>query len=168
MHTTHKDQIACFYSRKEFKSYLENRTQMCFINGSLSNNRSLTCGVPQGTILGPLLFLLYINDLPNCLSNCEPRMYADDISLTYAGDCVDNLQLYLNLQSWTNFFGTLAFISVQCTFFGLQMPPPSPPFNVGHKLVHFQPCTLLSVYFPQATLNGGVGGAKEPRICDKK
>ena len=79
-----------------FKSYLENRTQLCSINGSLSNNRSLTCGVPQGTILGPLLFLLYFYDLPNCLSNCEPRMYADDTHLTYAGDCVDNLQLYLN------------------------------------------------------------------------
>ena len=39
------------------------------------------------------------------------------------------------------------------------MPPPSPPLNVGHKLVHFQPCTLFSIYFPQATLNGGVGGA---------
>ena len=45
-----------------------------------------------------LLFLLYINDidLPNCLSNCEPRMYADDAHLKYAGDCVNNLQLYLN------------------------------------------------------------------------
>ena len=64
------------------KSYLENRTQMCFINGSLSNNRSLTCGVPQGTILGPLLFLLYINDIPNCLSNCEPKMYAGDTHIT--------------------------------------------------------------------------------------
>ena len=69
---------------------------MCSINGSLSNNRSLTCGVPQGTILRPLLFLLYINDLPNCLSNSEPRTYADDTNLTYAGDSVDNLQLYLN------------------------------------------------------------------------
>ena len=53
--------------------------------------------LPQGTILGPILFLLYINDLPNCLSNCQPRMYADDTHLTYAGDFVDNLQLDLNL-----------------------------------------------------------------------
>ena len=79
-----------------FKSYLENRTQMCSINGSLSQSCLLSCGVPQGTILGPLLFLLYINDLPNCLSNCEPRMYADDTHLTYAGDNVDNIQLHLN------------------------------------------------------------------------
>ena len=50
-----------------FKSYLENRTQMCSINGLLSESCLLSCGVPQGTILGPLLFLLYINDLPNCL-----------------------------------------------------------------------------------------------------
>ena len=38
------------------------------------------------------------------------------------------------------------------------MPPPSTPLNVGHKLVHFQPCILFSVYFPQATLNGEWGG----------
>ena len=79
-----------------FKSYLENRTQVCSINGSLSESCSLSCGVPQGTILGPLLFLLYINDLPNCLSSCEPRMYADDTHLTYAGNDADNIQLRLN------------------------------------------------------------------------
>ena len=77
-----------------FKSYLENRTQMCSINGSLSQSCLLSCGVPQGTILGPPLFLLYINDLPNCLSNCEPSMYADDTHLTYAGDNADNIQRF--------------------------------------------------------------------------
>ena len=44
----------------------------------------------------PLLFLLYINNLPNCLSNCEPRMYADDTRLTYARDNADNFQLHSN------------------------------------------------------------------------
>ena len=78
------------------RSYLENRTQICSINGALSNSCSVNCGVPQGTILGPPLFLLYINDLPNCLLNCEPRMYVDDTHLTYAGSSVDNIQFYLN------------------------------------------------------------------------
>ena len=61
-----------------FRSYLTNRAQRCLVNGSLSRICSLKCGVPQGTILGPLLFLIYINDLPNCLTSCLPRMYADD------------------------------------------------------------------------------------------
>ena len=68
-----------------FKSYLTNRTQRCSVNGCLSDFTTLKCGVPQGTILGPLLFLIYINDLPDCLSFSTPRMYADDTHITYAG-----------------------------------------------------------------------------------
>ena len=48
-----------------FISYLDNRKQYLFYNGSKSNDQYIPCGVPQGSILGPLLLILYINDLSN-------------------------------------------------------------------------------------------------------
>ena len=86
----------CDKAHSWFESYLDNRMQRCSVNGTLSRSCSLSCGVPQGTILGPLLFLLYINDLPSCLSNCQSRMCADDTHLTYAGFSADNIQTCLN------------------------------------------------------------------------
>ena len=78
------------------RSYLDNRNQQCFVNGSLSNSQILTCGIPQGTILGPLLFILYINDLPNCLSNSVARMYADDTHLTFASKNIETINDVMN------------------------------------------------------------------------
>ena len=75
---------------------MTNRTQRCLVNGSLSRICSLKFGVPQGTILGPLLFVIYINGLPNCLTSCQPRMYADDTHITYAEVDVNSIQLNLN------------------------------------------------------------------------
>ena len=68
---------------KWFKSYLTNRMQRCNVNNHLSSASPLNCGVPQGSIIGPLLFLIYINDLPNCLNVGTPRMYADDTNVTF-------------------------------------------------------------------------------------
>ena len=79
-----------------FRSYLDCRKQRCFINGSLSGDHFLTCGIPRGTILGPLLFIIYINDLPDCLSNAEPRMYADDTHISFAGNNIQNINTVLN------------------------------------------------------------------------
>ena len=63
------------------KSYLTARKQQCLINGCLSSQSNILCGVPQGSILGPLLFLIYINDLPNCLKFTTPCLYADDTQI---------------------------------------------------------------------------------------
>ena len=79
-----------------FKSYLTNRTQRCSVNGCLSDFTTLKCGVPQGAILVPLLFLIYINDLPNCLSLNIPRMYVDDTHITYAGSDLHLIQSSLS------------------------------------------------------------------------
>ena len=66
-------------------SYLSGRTQQVCYKSTLSSVNPITSGIPQGSILGPLLFSLYINDLPRCLEHCSIDMYADD-TLIYCGD----------------------------------------------------------------------------------
>ena len=78
------------------KSYLSNRSQKCQIQGSVSSEKLIKCGVPQGSILGPLFFLLYINDLPQCLYKTKPRLFADDTNLTAFGDSITDLEAAVN------------------------------------------------------------------------
>ena len=79
-----------------FKSYLTSCTQRCSIKGCLSDFTTLNCVVPQGMILGPLLFLICINDLPNCLSFSIPRMFADDTHITFVGSDLHLIQSILS------------------------------------------------------------------------
>ena len=79
-----------------FKSYLSERRQVCVIGENSSAPRYISCGVPLGSILGPLLFLTYINDLPACLRFSTARMYADDTDITVSSKSTIRLHDELN------------------------------------------------------------------------
>ena len=70
-----------FKMRQGLKSYLSGHSQKCLVNGSLSRDCPVSCGVLQGTFLASLLFLLNTNDLPNCLEHCAANIYDIDQSL---------------------------------------------------------------------------------------
>lgn len=66
---------------KWFTSYILNRSQFVYFNNCMSNKAVMTCGVAQGSILGPLLFLIYLNDLAVASSSISPFLFADDTNL---------------------------------------------------------------------------------------
>ena len=66
-----------------FTNYLFGRRQQVIVNKVLSDTQFVLCGVPQGSILGPVLFLLYYNDLPSILTKAEILMFADDTVMYY-------------------------------------------------------------------------------------
>lgn len=65
------------------RSYLSNREQQVVISGIRSELRSIFCGVPQGSNIGPLLFLIYVNDIANLQIKGQPRLFADDTAISY-------------------------------------------------------------------------------------
>ena len=72
------------------------RKQFVHIDSQSSEELAVTSGVPQVSILGPLLFIIYINDLPRCVKHCSVNMYADDTLLYLVGTTVLNLVFHIN------------------------------------------------------------------------
>ena len=84
-----------------FKSYLSNRYQCVDLDGTCSEWLPIKCGVPQGSILGPLLFVIYINDLPKSCSSTEIILFADDTNITAIGCTQEAVEKDLkSIQNW--------------------------------------------------------------------
>ena len=78
-------------------SYLNDRVQYVQINNLISSNKKILCGVPQGSVLGPLLFLLYVNDIQNA-SNFNIRLFADDTLLYFSKKKPCDLEKHVNIE----------------------------------------------------------------------
>ena len=83
-------------AKKLFKSYLNNRKQVGVLNNVKSEQKAIQCGVPPGSNLRPLLFSIYINDLPNCLEHTQALLFADDTKLTCSGVSTAEIEYKLN------------------------------------------------------------------------
>ena len=83
-------------SRDWFQSYLKNRKQFVSISNSTSNTNEITTGVPQGSALGPLLSLLYINDLYRSVKYSKTYHFADDTNIRQSHKSLDVISKNLN------------------------------------------------------------------------
>ena len=92
---------------KWLESYLSNRKQYVSINGAESTSLTVEHGVPQGSILGPLLFITYINDIPEISESAKFILYADDANIIITADTLEHAseqikKLTNNLVQWVN------------------------------------------------------------------
>ena len=83
---------------KWFQSYLDSRKQLTVIDNIKSDCKTIRCGVPQGSILGPLLFLIYINDIIVCTQSTKFILFADDTSIFTSGRDLNSLYQLVNKQ----------------------------------------------------------------------
>ena len=119
---------------KWFESYLSNRSQFVYYNGVSSNILPMTCGVPQGSVLGPLLFLIYINDLPNISNKLTFFLFADDTNIYYESDNLKELEKTVNkelklLSQWLN-LNRLSLNVSKTNFVIFRSPQKLPTHNV--------------------------------------
>ena len=147
----------CGNALKLFSSYLNNRQSVTVVDGQKSAPLPLKAGVPQGSCLGPLLFILFINDLVVNLES-TPYLYADDCTLLARGGCTFETTNILNrdllkITKWA--------LSWKVTFnpskskdliFSNKLLPSHPTIYVCHRYIHNISCYMNLVYHSMTTL----------------
>ena len=127
-------------------SYLYDRCQCTLANGIRSAQLPITCGVPQGSILGPLLFLIYVNDITYNITNSNTKLYADDTVIYASSKTVnDAFQRVQNdllaLASWCNLNQlTININKTKAVLFGTKKFTNNnnlPQIRIGGELVHY-------------------------------
>ena len=134
-------------------NYLQNRKQFVKIGKTFSNEGEITLGIPQGSVLGPLLFLIYINDLPNLSTRYQTILFADDTTLSFKGDNLPDLVQLCNTE--LNEFSKWAVanrlsINTEKTFYNVvsNLTNDFNPIDIklnNHSIIHKRVITFLGV-----------------------
>ena len=141
---------------KLLESYLSNRKQFVSANGAQSSTKDITIGVPQGSVLGPLLFLIYINDLPNASTKMMSILFADDTTMYACHDNVINLtnimsEELLKVSNWLMDNSlTLNISKTYYVIFGLRQVPNNIRITIGQQVLDRQEYgKFLGVYLDE-------------------
>lgn len=103
-------------SLKWFESYLCGRSIKVMIDDAFSSPYQVSCGVPQGSVLGPLLYLVYVDSMRFYLPDCCLTSFADDTAVTFSSRCLDSLVLKVNcVLRYFHVFTSLSLLSVNVT-----------------------------------------------------
>lgn len=129
------------------ESYLSNRYQYVNYDNHDSTAQSLTCGVPQGSVLGPLLFIIYMNDLPHCLNKLKCLLFADDTSCYQTGKNLNQLYTDTNkellvINDWflANQLSLNITKSNYMVFTNTKNAPANQSIKIGNHVIERQTC----------------------------
>ena len=135
---------------KWFESYLSNRKQYTVYNNTSSSHKRITYGVPQGSILGPILFLIFINDLPRCSRELEFLLYADDTNIFLRSRDINYLQTVANralasVSSWLK--SNKLTLNLNKTQFMISQPLMTPQVTIDINIDNIKLKQINSIKF---------------------